>query len=435
MSRLMGALTRMVGTAGVASVVVASILVSPDTPVVDDVALPAPAPASVAVCPIWVDRSTTGSVVLGSSKPFAARSSVYAAGRQISDGEVVVDATGGARLGFDQVVVSGLAGLLMEVPDLDTAVGVSVTGLGIAAANCTAPVSSTTVAAGVSTRSGERVELILVNPYAVDASVSVSSSSEAGLDSAGELETIVVPSASVVTRDLDALLPLRNRMAVTITASSGHVHGFLVQHGGTDRAMLEAVTPQASWFLPLAEPIEGSVEWVVVASTSSTDIPVRIDGLIDGAWVDGLWSTTIETRSQAEFDLGELDPRPSALRIGADGLIVPSLVVESETFRAATPAVPFPSTDWYITGGAGALEAVVSASGEFDSTVTFFPHEPGGRPIVVELPPGGSAVVELPAAGGGYAVRATSEVLVTWRASVEGGLALGAGVPVEGHGE
>ncbi len=428
--------SRLLGIVAVASLVVASLLVPAPGTSEPGGELPVPRPAEVAVCPITVDRSSGGSVILSSAVPGTARSVVYAAGRRISEGDVVIDPTGGVRVGFDQLVVSGLAGLLMELPDGDVATGITVTGLGLAAANCTAPSSATTMAAGVSTRSGERVGLMLVNPYAVDAVVSVSSSSEAGVDSAGELETVIVPAGSVVTRDLDALLPLRNRLSVAITSNSGQVHGFLLQQGGTDRALVEAVTPQASWLVPLAPAVEGVGEVIVVASSASVDLPVRIDGLVDGRWVDGVWSTTIAARSQVEFSLADLDPRPAALRIGADGLIVPSLVIESETVRAASPAVPFASTDWYISAtGEGQLEAIVASSGEFDASVTFFPHVNGGRPIIVDIPPGGSVAVQLPAVEAGYAVRATSEVLVMWRSSVEGGLALGAAVPVEGLGE
>ncbi len=428
--------SRVLGFVAVVSVVVASLVVPLPASPGPDADLPVPRLAAVAVCPVTVDRSSTGSVVLSSAVPGEVRSVVYAAGRQISEGDVVIDATGGVRVGFDQLVVSGLAGLLAELPGGDVATGITVAGLGLGGANCTAPSSATTIAVGVSTRGGEQVDLILVNPYAVDAVVSVSSSSEAGIDSAGELETVVVPSGSVVTRDLAALLPLRNRLSVAITADTGQVHGFLVQQGGTDRAFVEAVTPQASWQIPLAPAMEAVGEVVVVASSSSVDIPVRVDGLVDGRWVDGLWSATIAARSQVEFSLTDLDPRPAALRIGADGLIVPSLVMESEAIRATAPAVPFASTDWFISvTGEGELQAIVAAAGEFDASVTFFPHAEGGSPIMVDVPQGGSALVPLPAVDAGYAVRATSEVLVMWRSSVEGGIALGAAVPVEGLGE
>lgn len=421
---------RLIAATAVLALVVAGVATRTEAPADVPAGVFAPLAPAVSVCPIVLDRTTDGVIALASRVTGTAQGTGVASGQVISEPLIEIDAAGAGSVPFGDVAISGAAGLLLELPGFESSASVTVTGLGEAVANCTAPATSTTLAVGGSTRGGEGLDVVLVNPYAVDAVATVASSSEAGADSASELQTVFVPRSSVVVRDLDELLPLRNRLSVAITTSRGKVHGFLLQEVEQDRALIEAVVPGSTWYLPLAPAPTADSETVVVATASPQDVTVRVDGLIDGVWVEGLWEAVIPSRAQVELDLAELGVRPGALRVGSDGLIVAAFVSEGEGFKGATPMAPFLATEFVMPGSAVAVTAQVAAASDLDATVVFLPVQSGLRPITVELRAGESTEVVLPASTAGFTVSSSSEVTVAWRSQGEQSLALSVAVPL-----
>jgi hypothetical protein len=423
-------LMRVLAAGVVLAMIVAGILLPEEATDVTPDGSFAPLAPAVAVCPITLDRTTDGVVAVASRVSGISQGTAVASGGVLAEPLVEIDGAGGAVLPFADVAISGVAGLLVELPGIESAVASTVSGRGEAVANCTAPATSTTLAVGGSTRGGEGLEVILVNPYAVDAVATVASSSEAGADSASELQTVFVPRFSVVVKDLDELLPLRNRLSVAITTSRGQVHGFLLQEVDDDRALIEAVVPGSTWYMPLGSVVDGATEVVVVATASPVDIEVRIDGLIDGRWVEGVWESELPARSQVELDLSELATRPGALRVGSDGLIAPALVLESGGLRGATPMVPFLATELLAPGSSSGVVAQVAAASDLAASVTFLPVQSGQLPVSVELAAGESREVVLPASSAGFTVSASSEVVVAWRSTTDESLALAVAVPI-----
>jgi hypothetical protein len=181
------------------------------------------APASVG-CVVSLARGETGRVDVFGASTVTVRGAT--------------SAIGSGALTIEEVTPSGPGVALFELAEAGGG-GTVVTGSDIAsmAANCS-PTSRQTIAlSGVSTANGRQVELVVANPYALDAIVDVATISEVGPDTASELESLVVPAGSIVVRDLSRILPLRSHLSLVITPKQGSVHAVVyeVGRGATDR--------------------------------------------------------------------------------------------------------------------------------------------------------------------------------------------------------
>lgn len=426
-------MTRLLLAAVVTAALVGGWLAAPDPVAVDPVPGLEPAASDAAVCPLRLDRTADGKLTIASTVVAPARVTVGNAGQVATDQMVPVDEAGGGSVQFSELTVGGAAGAFVEFGVSPAAAGTVSRGeSGVTAVACQSLIRTTSLIPGASTRNGESLELVLVNPYGTDAVVLVESSSEIGTDSADELSSVVVPARSTVTRDLTTFLPLRNRLSLAITPTQGLVHAFVEGAGRGDRVVIEGVDPRGEWITPVPR-IDGQDAFLVISTTSPVDVAVRLDGWSDGSFVEGVLSEVLAARGQLEIALGELESPLDIAHILADGPIAVSIVVEGEAGRAVTPANAQALPEWLMPGP-GSLGSIawVGAVGETDAIVEFLSLTTGGESLTVDVPAGTVVPVELDGESTGYALRSDSPITVIWSVSDDTGFGLAAPTPLPG---
>lgn len=426
-------MTRIILAIAVVAALVAGWAVAPVPTVGDDSPGLEPAAAAAALCPLRLDRTVDGKLTIGSTLATPARVTIGNAGVVALDKGIEVGDAGGAAVDFNELIAGGTAGAFVEF-GVTTAAAATVSRgeSGVAAVACPSLLRATSVITGASTRNGESLELILVNPYGADAVVAVESSSEIGADSAEELSSVVVPARSTVTRDLATLLPLRNRLSLAITPVRGLVHAFVEGSGRGDRVIIEHVDPASEWISPIPT-VDGQAATLVVSSVSPVDVAMRIDGWSDGEFVEGVFSDVIPPRGQVEIGLADIEVPLQIARILADGPIGVSLVLDGDAGRAATPVNSQAVLEWLMPGpGSTGSIAWIGVDGESDAVIEFLSLDTNGESFTVTATAGTVTPVPLDGQLIGYSLRADSPVTVLWSVSDDTGIGLGAPTPLPG---
>lgn len=425
-------MSRVLLAAMIGSMLIGGWLMAPTAPgPSDDQPGLEPAAASAAVCPVRIDRTVDGKLTSGVTVLAPVRVTVASGGSVVVDEEVVTEDAGGLAVQFADLTIGGVAGAFLEFPiESAAAAAVSRGDAGVGAVSCPALIRTSAMIPGASTRNGENLELILVNPYGSDAVVAVESSSEIGTDSVDELSSVVVPARSTVTRDLSTLLPLRNRLSLTIVPVRGLVHAFTEGGGRGDRVVIENVEPSAEWTVPVPA-FDGQTTTLVVATLSPVEVAVRLDGWSGGEFVEGLISEVVPARGQLEIPLDDLALDVAEVR--ADGPIAVALTTDGEAGRAVTPANASADLEWLMPGpGSVGSMAWIGVPGELDVVVEFLSLSSDADSFTVEVPAGTVLGVPLDNQPIGYTVRADSPISLIWSVSDATGIGLGAATPIPG---
>lgn len=389
-----------------------------------------PAPPTFVGCVGRVERDLTSMIAIGSVVRGDVVATLAAPGDAMRS-VASVDVAGGAGLSMgDDLGAAGTVAALVEMPTSDAAAAVVVSReSAAAAAGCTPASTGTLVVLGGSTNTGETLDLVLTNPYAGDAVVSVSSSSETGVDSATEIASILVPTRTTVVRPLETLLTLRQSLTVRLEVQRGAIHAALVQAGSDDVAVFEGVEPAQDWWLPSLA-VRGSSNRLVIANTSPVPVDVVVDTYEGGTVTEAALQGVVEARSQIEVPVTDLVDGPAGFRVSSDGSVVAGLVVDGESTRGLTPGTTL-STEWLIPGSSslGSARIWVLNPGEVEAELVLQPLMAGAPAQAVTVPTGAVAGVTLEPGGAGYLIRSTSEIAVFW-SSRQVGFALATGHPL-----
>lgn len=400
-----------------------------DVGVLADAVLP-----SSAGCPVVTGREAQTELSIASVTGGVVGVSGAAGGSVLDSTELSVADNGGAELDVVEFLGASSVGILADLPAPGGAAATITSSASVlSAALCTPPIVSESAVVGLSSASGEVLDLVLANPYANDAVVEVRTSSEAGLDSASELSSVIVPARSVVTIDLGSLLPLRARLAARIVPDRGVVHAVGVQASTFERMTIEAVAPASEWFVPI--PDTGAPTSLVIAAVGPTGADFTVDAFGDTGSSEAVTAGTIGADEHVELDTAEIAPGARFLRVEADGLVVASVVVTSDVIRAGTPGAPAISSSWLVPGVAveGAVLRIVNPSG-FDADVEVIPLSGDGPTTSVIVAAGATGLVPVSGPGSGFEVRADTEIAVAWSVASDAGFALGVGAPMDRTG-
>jgi Family of unknown function (DUF5719) len=344
---------------------------------------------------------------------------------------VEIDEAGGAEVPLSDLQAAGAVGVLVELPSADGAATVVEQGeAGTLIGACTPAGSEVLIAGGGSTLTGDELSLVVTNPYAIDAVVSVTSSSEVGDDSIRQLASLLVPARSTTVNELTPVVPLRQSLSMKLVVERGAVHAGLLQRSGGDAAFTEAVAPLSDWWLPVA-PLEGGSQRVVVSTDSLLPVQVRVDTYAGGSLTEGVVESEIPARGQIELPVGTLLESAGGLRVSADSPVVVTLVRSGEGLRQMTPANDTLSTEWIVPGAtASGAAAWILNPGEVDAEVVLQPLVPDtpARAAVVASDTMQPVALDLPDAG--YLIRSTSEVAVVFESAGDVGSGLGTAHPV-----
>lgn len=389
---------------------------------------PEPAPPLFAGCLAEAGRGLDGSVSIGSIVRGSVSASLSAQPDMVTS---EIDPAGGASIPLAELGAAGPVGILVEMPSADASAAVVETGeTGTFLARCTPPSSDVVIAAGGSTLAGEELFLVITNPYAVDAVVSVTSSSEVGEDSTRELSSILVPASSTIVEELAPILSLRQSLSMKLVVERGAVHAGMLQLSGSDAAFVEAVEPSGDWWLAVS-PVEGRTQRLVVSTDSLLPVDIRVDTYADGLLTEAVVEAEIPARGQMDIPVETLLQVAGGVRVSADGPVVVNVIDSGEAVRAISPAAATLSTEWLIhTGGLAPAEAWIFNPGEVDAEVVLQPLVPDTPARAVIVPARAGSIVPLGVAGPGYLVRSTSELAVFSAGAGGAGIGLATGFPV-----
>lgn len=425
MKRMAGRAAALAFVAGLT----AAAVIAPDTPVAE----PGPAeplvPPPYTVCPLAeaAQRTTTLSLVggLGGTAGVA----VYASGEIVVDEEVAVDSPAATGIVVNDLTGLARAPVLIRMPDSEATVETSLVGGGLAASACQSSPTGTVILSGGATTEGESLSLLLSNPFAGSATVTVGAASEVGVESEPSLAGIIVPRRSEVIVDLAGLLPSRQSLAVSVTPVAGRVVTSTIHGGAGDIATGSGLEAAADWYLPIPV-VEGATASITVATAGTAEVPFQLDTYDQDGLFEAAYEDTVPARGQVTIQVADLFEGPGAVRVVAAAPVVATLRYAGEGIRASLPGVPTLAPNWVLPG-AGELG---------DTSVTLF--NPGEVDVVAEILAGdlsaplesvtvpGASMVSVPVTPGhGAHVQADGDLAANWLTVTENGVAGDGGRP------
>lgn len=386
-------------------------------------------------CPVVTGRDARSEVTVAADLPGSTQLVVTAGGVELGEVELATDdPRSGATFDLSGEFGASTVGLVVDLPAGGGAASiVTASDLILTAAVCTPPSPGEVAIAGVSTASGEALDLVLANPYTNDAVVEIRTVSEAGVDSASELESVLIPARSVVVVDLAQILPLRNRLSIEIVPARGVVHAAAVQSSGNERMVVEAVEPGGLWLLPI--PGTGIPPIVTIFPTQGLDVDYTVDAFGVSGLTESVSTGTIAADQHFVLDSSQLPEGTSAIRVTTTGASVVSSIIEGETIRAGTPGASTSAAEWLVPGsaGPGGTLRIANTSG-LDAQVVVRSLA-GDSEQTVTIPAGGTSALPVAGIGPGYRIVSDSDVFVAWSVSSDAGFGLAVGRPVLTAGE
>lgn len=383
----------------------------------------APAPATFAVCPVGeaARRDTTVDLVGGSEGDVTAR--VFSAGEIPVEETYTMPTSGALEIELSELTGLATSPVLVSLPEAATRVAALLSGDGMAATGCDAGSPDTVVVSGGSTSEGETFTLLLANPFSGTATVGLGLSSEVGTESNPDLDQVVVPPRSLVALDLSAQMPARQVMSVAVTPQEGRVVAGAVQEGSGDVAAISGHVPQVDWFLPIPQ-LEDVGATLVLAASGTAEVPYQLDVYGPDGLVEAAHEGTVPARGQELVPVSNLLEGPGVIRVVAAGPISAVLRLAGEGARALIPGVSEAATSWMLPGATrlGSTDVHVFNPGEIEAVVSV---RGGGGELIEEADLGGGswATIRVPQGSPGTRVESDTDLIVTWTASTEEGLA------------
>ena len=296
------------------------------------------------------------------------------------------------------------------------------------------------MALGGATLSDDRLDLILYNPYALDAATLVVITSELGEDTPPTLGEIFVPAGKTVKMSLDEPLRLRRSLAVQVDSSPGRIALLLQQTGNGETAMIEGVAPHTDWWLPI--PDLGQTESrLLIASPSGAPFAYRLDLITESGPLPGFVEEDFLPEHVVSMPLTDLPEGTTGIRVSGTVALVAGLRLEGEGLLAIGPGARETSRRWFLPGAGENAERenqawLLNPSGLPVSAAMSSLAE-GGYSRRVTIPPESVLPFDLGKLSGlaeglpGYLVDAEEEIAVVWTSQSEGKAAsYASGVPV-----
>jgi hypothetical protein len=398
---------------------------------------PGPEPARVippvSVCPIFEvgERRTSVSVLSSVNGP--GRLSMFSAGEATRVLDFRTGRTGSVTIPASDVAAVGVAGGLIEMPSDTTASGVVIAGGGSRAAESCADIpSGQAFIAGGSTASGAAFDVQLVNPYAGEAVVDLTVTTDAGIESDERFDAVIVPALSSITLDLTQIIGGRDSISVNIETSRGSVLAFGRQTTDQRTAVWRAVAPGQDWWLPVPE--GGDTKELVIGSPTNAEIEYQVDLYGPAGVVESFASGTIGPRGMAVLSLTTETTEAVGVRVITTGPVVSSLWIDSAAGFASTTGSQVDAPVWFLPGASlpvGGVGSVVVLNTGIESVTVAF-RSLNQAPLTRSLPlsPEGLLVVPLVQADG-YRIEATGPVVALWTSQLEGAGTAAMGIPVQ----
>jgi hypothetical protein len=225
----------------------------------------------ISTCPLLVGSATSSEIGILSSVNGAGRVSSFGSGEPAGAIDFRTGATGSVTIDAAEVGAVGSAGGLVEMPTATTAAGVLTLGETARSAETCADIpTGESFLSGGSTASGADFDVQLLNPYAGEATVELTVTTDAGIESDDRFDAIRVPPLSTVTVPMGGVIPGRAEISVDVEVISGSALAVGRQTIDGRVALWRAVEPAQDWWLPIPE--GGGNKQLILATPASTDI-------------------------------------------------------------------------------------------------------------------------------------------------------------------
>ncbi|CAN5877900.1 hypothetical protein BH23ACT5_BH23ACT5_14010 [soil metagenome] len=392
----------------------------------------APPPLSAApftVCPLGEAARRSTTLVMASGAATTAQVMVLSAGEVVVDESWELGAPGTAALTIEDFTGLTFAPALISLPQGSADVATVLVGGGVEALPCQTGSSDTVSLPGGVTTEGESFTVVLVNPFAGQARVTVGASSEVGIEGDPSLERIVVPARSMIRVDLSSLLPGRQSMSATVTVLEGRVAAAAVQEGGGDLAAWNAIAADDDWYLPLPA-VEGVGRSLVLAAPGTAEVAFQLDVYGPDGLVEAAFSGTVPARGHEVIPVGDFLDGPGGVRVVAVGPLAATLRMVGEGARAVVPALSTPGPSWVLAGPGllGDVEIQVLNPSDFDVEAELSTFDD----VVIDtvtLPAGSLSTITVPEGEDALRLEGDGDIVVTWTVVTDAGVAAGAAVP------
>lgn len=382
------------------------------------------------VCTVEEGSGRTSVIAAASSVDGPVRVDLFAGGSSAGSSDVETGPGGVVLVPLMEVAAVGVAGVLTELPNSDSAAVSRMLGeRSLAADRCVASPSAQVVVAGGSTASGEQFSIHILNPYSADARVELTVVSETGLESSDRFEAVTVPTMDSIEVDLTALLPGREVLSVIVDVHDGDAVVFGRQESASDTAIWPGVPGAEDWFVPIGAAARNGR--VLLVSPVNAAVDFQLDLYAPGGFEENYVTGSVPARGHVWVDLSDVEGDEIAVRLLSASPLVATLVLKDERATAATPGSTAAATRWFLPG-AGSLEdgeeSIVILNAGID-TVTVSLRSLGSQPSVAQFDVESDGVVEVAAVDAdGYLVTASGPVVVAWISRREGPMALASGL-------
>lgn len=415
--------------AGLALVV--SFVPPPDAPVpAAETGLETP---PISVCPAVEAGGQHSTFSILSSVNGDGRLSAFAAGAETGAVEFSTGSSGSITLPALDAGAVGFTGALIEMPSETTATGVTVSGQsGFAAEACADTPTVQAVISGGSTADGGAFQVLLLNPYAGEATVDLTVSTETGLESDTRFNSVIVPALSTITIDMTDIIPGREQIAVTMTTTRGSVLAAGRQVEGARTALWRAVEPGVDWWLPI--PGGGETKQLLITNPVASEVQFRLDFYGPEGLVEEQETGLIEARGEVRVPLTEMATEAVGVRVISAEPLVSTLWIDSAEMLAATTGSQVEAPAWLLPGArgpAGGAGNVFVLNGGLETvTVTVRSLKEASLVRNFELAAEDVLVSGLVEADG-YRIEATGPVVALWTAQAGGDGSVALGIPLQ----
>lgn len=416
----------------IAALAAAVMVLPPQEPVSPGAAPGVDAPP-VAICPIVQLGDRTTSISILSSVNGEGRLSSFSAGETTGTVDFRTGGSGAITLPAADAGAVSTAGGLVEMPSDTTAAAATITGPeSRAAESCAEAPTEVAFISGGSTISDAFFEIQLINPYAGDATVDLTVSSENGIETSEDFNAVVVPALSSISRDLTQIIPGRERLSVNIEATRGSVLGYGRQTIGGEVALWRAVAPAQEWWLPV--PPGAGIKQMIISSPEAAEIEYQVDLYGPEGFVEAHDAGVIGPRGNVTVPLAAITEEAVGVRVISTGPVVPALRVDSPEGLAWTAASPVTASVWLLPGAsapAGGGGNLVILNGGIDAVeVTIKTLTDTAVSRTLEVAAEDVLVTNLVSASG-YRVEATGPIVAMWTARSGEATAAAMGIPLQ----
>lgn len=387
----------------------------------------------ISTCPVLVGSGQSTEIGILSSVNGQGRVSSFASGETTGFLDFRTGVTGSTTIDAAETGALGASGALVEMPSATTAAGVVSVGEAARSAESCADISpGEAFLTGGTTASGADFDVQLLNPYAGEATVELTVTTDAGIESDDRFDAIRVPPLSAVTVRMGEIIPGRAAISVEVEVISGSALAVARQTVNGRTALWRAVEPAQDWWLPIPE--GGSNKRLLLATPASTEVEYQIDYYGESGLEEAFESGVLAPRGRQLVGLAAISEATAGLRVISTGPVVPTLQVDSPASLAMTTASPVDASAWLLPGAhsppGGGGAAVILNTGLEDVTVDVITLQETALARGFDLPVNGVLEVDLVDADG-YRVEASGPIVALWTSQLGGDGTTAIGIPLQ----